>query len=227
MNVFWILLIAALVVSSVGFKKYIYFISIGYGFSVAVLGFIILFTQRSTAGSWDVLQCLLLVFYGCRLGGYLLARELKSASYRKTLAKETKDGSEVGFGVKIAIWITCAALYACQVSPVLFRMETEGHHSDVLQIIGTILMIAGIVLETAADLQKSAAKAVNPRRFVSTGLYRFVRCPNYFGEVLFWTGVFVSALNMIDSPLRWLAAIAGYAGIIYIMFSGAPCQRPA
>ena len=35
---FWILLGLALLVSSMGFYKYLYFISLGYGFSVAVMG---------------------------------------------------------------------------------------------------------------------------------------------------------------------------------------------
>jgi len=35
---FLILMLIALVVSSVGFYKYVYFISLGYGFSVAAMG---------------------------------------------------------------------------------------------------------------------------------------------------------------------------------------------
>ena len=35
---FLILILIALVVSSIGFYKYVYFISLGYGFSVAAMG---------------------------------------------------------------------------------------------------------------------------------------------------------------------------------------------
>ena len=38
MNGFLILFAVALVVSAIGFKKYVWFISIGYGFSVAAIG---------------------------------------------------------------------------------------------------------------------------------------------------------------------------------------------
>ena len=34
----WLLLITALVVSSIGFKNYVWFISLGYGFSIAAEG---------------------------------------------------------------------------------------------------------------------------------------------------------------------------------------------
>ncbi len=71
---FLILWLVGLVISAVGFYKYVYFISLGYGFSVAGMGvaMLVLFWDRLTAGT--ALFCALLVAYGCRLGGYLLVR---------------------------------------------------------------------------------------------------------------------------------------------------------
>ena len=82
-------------------------------------------------------------------------------------------------------------------------------------------MAAGIILESLADAQKSKAKAKNPNRFCDTGLYRIVRCPNYLGEVLFWTGVFVSGVDSFNGVWQWIGAIIGYVCIVYIMFGGA------
>ena len=82
-------------------------------------------------------------------------------------------------------------------------------------------MAAAILLESTADLQKSRAKKENPRRFCDRGLYKLVRCPNYLGEVLFWTGCFLSGIGALQGAGQWMIAAIGYAAIVYIMFGGA------
>jgi len=82
-------------------------------------------------------------------------------------------------------------------------------------------MVFGVTLESAADIQKNRAKKVNPRRFVDTGLYRIVRCPNYLGEMIFWTGVLISGFGAVSGIGQWIVVLVGYIGIIFVMFSGA------
>ena len=220
MSGFALLFIVALVVSAIGFYKYVYFISLGYGFSIAAIGAAMLIRFRQSLSAGPLLQCLLLVVYGCRLGGFLLAREIRSASYRGAMKREIKDGSGMHLIAKLGMWGGCALLYACEASPVLFRLQ-NGAGTDGLCVAGLIVTLCGIALESAADLQKSAAKRRNPGRFVDTGLFRLVRCPNYLGEVLTWTGMYLSCLNALRGPWQWLAATLGYVCIVYIMFGGA------
>ena len=82
-------------------------------------------------------------------------------------------------------------------------------------------MVCGVALESAADIQKNNAKKINPRRFVDTGLYRIVRCPNYLGEMIFWTGVLISGIGAVSTIGQWVVVLIGYIGIIFVMFSGA------
>lgn len=220
MSLFWIMAIVALVFSSIGFKKYVWFISIGYGFSVAAIGVALLILGGPGLSAGTICASILFVLYGLRLGGYLAYRELKSASYNNKMKTEIKSGDGMGFGAKCAIWISAALLYVCETSPVIFRIS-NGKGTDAFLIVGLVISAAGLVIETCADLQKNAAKKVNPRRFVDTGLYRIVRCPNYFGEMLFWTGVFVGGIPALHGVLQWIAALVGYLGIIYVMFGGA------
>lgn len=86
---------------------------------------------------------------------------------------------------------------------------------------GGAIRLCGVVLESAADLQKNAAKKKNSHRFVDTGLYRLVRCPNYLGEMVFWTGVLVSGIGALQGIGQWIMALIGYVGIVFVMFSGA------
>jgi hypothetical protein len=81
--------------------------------------------------------------------------------------------------------------------------------------------IAAVKLDSAVSLALAEAKAKNPKRFCDSGLYKIVRCPNYLGEVLFWTGVFVSSVTSLSGAWQWAGAIIGYVCIVYIMFGGA------
>jgi len=225
----WILLIVSAVICLVGFYKYVYFLSVGYGLSVAGLGVamaVLYVLTGGNAGNPDpnsyysipvLIQCVLCVVYGIRLGGFLLVREIKSAAYRKTLNSQTDK--PMPFFVKVALWLCCAALYVMQVSPIWYRISNL-RSSETLAWVGCLVMLIGILLEGIADKQKSAAKEKNPDMPAMDGLFKMCRCPNYFGEVVFWTGIFISGLNIMTG-WQWLVAAFGYVCIVYIMFNGA------
>ena len=81
----WLLLITALVVSSIGFKNYVWFISLGYGFSIAAEGIVMLLLYRQGLSAGTIICCGLFIVYGCRLGGYLAVREFGGGSYMKNM----------------------------------------------------------------------------------------------------------------------------------------------
>lgn len=175
MNNFLVLLVLALVASSCGFRKYVWFISIGYGAAVALvgIGLLVMFGGSLTAGT--ALQCALFVVYGCRLAGYLLYREAKTA-YNRRMKGEVKSNEGVPLAGKVGIWASASLLYVLQTSPVLFRLANASG-TDAFCIVGLLISATGLALETTADLQKNRAKKANPKRFVDTGLFRLVRCP--------------------------------------------------
>lgn len=74
MRSFLILLALALVASSCGFRKYVWFISIGYGAAIGLIGVGLLALFRDSLTVGTALQCALLVVYGCRLAGYRSCR---------------------------------------------------------------------------------------------------------------------------------------------------------
>ena len=121
---------------------------------------------------------------------------------------------------KISLWVTCGLLYTLMTIPLFFRLK-NGVKADAMLWVGLTVMACGVVLEAAADLQKTAAKRKNSRRFVDSGLYRFVRCPNYLGELLLWLGMLLTGMTSLEGIWQWSLAILGFVLIVWVMFSGA------
>lgn len=215
----WVMLLVSAAICAIGFYKFVYFLSVGYGFAVCGMGIAILILYGNTVTPITIIMCLLLMAYGARLGGFLVWREVKSLSYRKTLTEATTTKKPMPMFVKSAIWICCSIMYVLQISPIFYR-SVNGDNGNIFAVIGVVIMFVAIIIESLSDHQKSSAKAKNPRRFCDTGLFKIVRCPNYLGEVLFWTGVLVSGIGVIEGT-QWIIAILGYILIVYVMLSGA------
>ncbi len=212
------------VLCAVGFYKFVYFLSIGYGFAVAGGGIAVLIMALvigTKAPLWVLLiQAALFLAYGIRLSGFLLVREIKNAAYRKTLKEATGDEKKMPFFVLFTIWICVAVLYTAQVSPMLFRV-TNNTTGIIAPVIGFAISVFGLILESVADNQKSAQKKERPDMVATKGLYKMCRCPNYLGEIIFWTGVFVSGVNAYATLGQWITAVIAYICIVFIMFNGA------
>lgn len=177
MNYLLILLGISFAVSAVGWFYFIYFFSIGYGLAISALsvGTAVLFWEQLPLPAAILLGVLFV--YGLRLALYLFLRERRSASYKKILYQPELT-TRKPFFVMVMIWVSCALLYIGQISPVTFYLAnlTEGATvNPVWAWVGAVVAALGVVIEAVADQQKSAAKKVNASRFVSHGLYRFVR----------------------------------------------------
>ena len=227
-NLLLILFAVCAVACSVGFYKFVYFLSIGYGFAILTGGIavFIMALVAPTAANLGIIAVLEMLFiaYGVRLSGFLLERELKNATFKKTdVAKETlakNKEKKMPIFVLATIWIFVSILYVAQVSPMLFRYA-NGSTDVIVPLIGAAISIFGLILESIADKQKSAQKKENPNSVAKKGLYKIVRCPNYLGEIIFWTGIFVSGVTTYRGFGQWFVAILAYVAIVYIMFNGA------
>ncbi len=191
------LFVIALVISSVGFYRVVYFISIGYAFSITAMALIAFLLLRDQVTWATVFQNALLTVWGLRLGIYLVRREAQPV-YREELDAIHDRSAGMGLLRRAAIWIGVSLLYVCMFSPSLFGLLAgrvpQGLLVSAVQAGGLIIMTGGLLLEALADRQKSVFKAVHPGQFCDVGLYRWVRCPNYLGEILFWVGNWVVGL---------------------------------
>ena len=91
-------------------------------------------------------------------------------------------------------------------------------------VVGTIVWVLGFGLEAMADQQKSAFRKdrANDGRFIATGLWSWSRHPNYFGEIMLWTGIAIMAVPVL-SGWRWVALVSPvFVAVLLIRISGIP-----
>ena len=216
----WSVMLVAAIGCCMGFKEFVWFMSVGYGFAVMCIGIYLLvfglITHTITFAT--AVMAVLFIIYGYRLGGYILKRELTSAHYRKTL-QSTGSIKAMPIPVSLLMWLFCMWLYTAQTSAVTYRFINRAN-DNVFAWIGIVIMALAVVGEATADAQKSAAKKINPKRFCDTGLYRYVRCPNYFSEIMFWVGVTVSGIGAVQGK-QWIMVLIALALITYVMFNSA------
>jgi len=66
-----------------------------------------------------------------------------------------------------------------------------------MEWIAITVLVAGVMIETIADLQlRRFNREKSNSDFQDTGLWKLSRHPNYFGEVLFWVGLFLFSTGM-------------------------------
>ena len=214
-----LLLAVSLLVDLIGFYRTVWFISIGYAASIVAFVVVVVGFHGTDLVPLLALQLLGALIWGTRLGLFLAARERKP-SYQASVKEQTDKSTSLPIFVKIGIWSSTSLLYVCMFSPAVFLAQSIDSLNDKqtkIAAAGVGVMWLGLALEALADHQKSSAKSKAPSAFVSLGLYSWVRYPNYFGEISFWTGNFLAGIVAYNTWWSWVTALTGVVCIILIM----------
>jgi steroid 5-alpha reductase family enzyme len=162
---------------------------------------------------------LLVLIWAARLGGYLLTRILRIKVDHRFDGMRDDPLRFARFWLLQAISV---AVIMLPVSYLLSRDDAPG--LGLWAIAGVSIWLVGLVIEAAADAQKSAfkAKEENRERFITSGLWSYSRHPNYFGEMLVWWGLFIYAVPFLQGAAFAVVIGPVFITLLLLFVSGIP-----
>ncbi len=98
----------------------------------------------------------------------------------------------------VTVFLGCLPVYVVVTSP--------GAGFGILDVIALGVTAGAILIESISDRQLRHFIASKPpdKAMMNRGLWAFSRHPNYFGEVLFWWGLFLFGLAAAPTALAWI-----------------------
>ncbi len=166
-----------------------------------------------------VIVAVMVAVWAVRLGSFLFRRVRRDGRDGRFDRIKTDPLRFLMSWTLQGLWVLLTAACALAVITSADREPIEW-----VAVVGIGVWVVGFVIEVVADQQKSAFRRVdaNKGRYISTGLWAWSRHPNYFGEIMLWTGVAIMAVPVL-SGWRWAMLISPvFVVILLTRISGVP-----
>jgi steroid 5-alpha reductase family enzyme len=186
------------------------------------LSFALLAIALPSLGAREPVQlvaALLVLIWAVRLGGYLLTRILRIKVDHRFDEMRDKPLRFARF------WLLQAISVAVIMLPVTYLVSRDDAPGfGAWAIAGVAMWLVGLVIEAVADAQKSSfkGKEENRDRFITSGLWRYSRHPNYFGEMLVWWGLFLYAVPFLHGAAFAVVIGPVFITLLLLFVSGIP-----
>jgi steroid 5-alpha reductase family enzyme len=170
---------------------------IGWGFGfilIAVLGYV----RGSGFAARPVLVDGLVAVWGIRLALHIFLRNRYRGEDFRYARWRREWGRWFVLRSYIQVFLLQGAVMLIIAYPVLLVNHSPAESLTVLDFAGTAVWLFGFVFETVGDAQLAKFKRdpENRGKIITTGLWRYTRHPNYFGEAAMWWGIFLIALSV-------------------------------
>lgn len=166
----------------------------------------------------------MVIIWTLRLGSFLFAR-INADGHDKRFVKIKSNPPRFFITWTLqGVWVTLTAAAA-------FFIITSNDVAplDTAFYVGMVMWIIGFAIEVIADGQKKAFRQnpENQGKFIQNGLWAWSRHPNYFGEILLWTGIAVISLPLLNG-IQWIVLISpAFVYFLLTKLSGIPLLEKA
>lgn len=195
------------------------FIDAVWGAGMAVVA-AVSWVQLGDPGARAGLIAAMAVIWGLRLGVHLYTRwraHGEDPRYARMLGKAKEQGRYAQAALT-AVFGPQAFLLFLTCLPAQLGVLASGEPAPIgpLAWIGFALWLTGMVFEVVGDAQLKAFRAdpANKGKVLDTGLWRYTRHPNYFGDCCVWWGIWLAAAEA--GP--WIA-LACLPGPLFLTFT--------
>lgn len=164
---------------------------------------------------------LIVLVWGIRLSLHIYGRNRRKKEDSRYKELKARWGKVTKARIYTRIFVVQAALATLVSFPVIIASNSETR-IGLVQIFGLFIWLVGFCFEVVGDaqLKNFLSKPRDPGSILSSGLWKYSRHPNYFGEVTGWWGIWIMALS---SPFGWLGIVGPLTITYLILFvSGVP-----
>ena len=165
---------------------------------------------------------LLITIWGSRLALHIYRRNQgKPEDYRYAKWRE-EWGKNFLIRSYFQVYILQGALLYLIALSFIFINLSPVASPGLSDLLGVAVWLLGFYFESTADRQLSEfiKDPANKGKLMTSGLWKYSRHPNYFGEVTQWWGIFIIALSL---PLGYLTVVSPLTITLLILFvSGIP-----
>ncbi|MDH4232186.1 MAG: DUF1295 domain-containing protein [Nitrospirota bacterium] len=168
------------------------------------------------------LVIMFVIVWGVRLALHVYLRNRKNPEDARYRAWRQEWGKKANIRAFFQIFLLQGLLLLVIVLPVTAVIMAGSKPLSLLDAAGVLIWMTGILFETVGDWQLFCFKKdpSHKGKIIMTGLWRYSRHPNYFGEVTLWWGIYLVALS---AGAEW-ATIIGPLTITFLILkvSGIP-----
>lgn len=120
------------------------------------------------------------------------------------------------------VYLLQALLAFAFATPFVLWSQDDAANLSTIHVTGLGLFASGLIMEVVADRQLARHRRdpAGRGRACRSGLWRYSRHPNYFGEFLIWCGIAALASGAPHGPWAWLAALLMFVMVRFV--SGVP-----
>lgn len=182
----------------------------------------VLYAWRLGADSRVLVMVTLIVLWALRLGLYVTLRNWGHGEDRRY--RDIRARNQPGFPLK-SLWLVflLQAVLGWLVGwPVLAAVGAGKAAWGVWDAVGAAIAAVGLLMEAVADAQLTRFRRERGTgdRVLDTGLWRWSRHPNYFGECCLWWGLGVMALSAGGWSAAWALASPLLMTMLLLKVSG-------